>query len=207
VASDLLLAEFIHRSANDFAVACAEIRIASRMPSLSATHERLQRVVARLNALASIQRMLQPPRVDVIDLGNALCELCQYSAEARFAEQGAFIRLRTCEGLIDAKRGQAVLMIVSELLTNVARHAFRGPGGLVEIDAIRVDDRLLCRISDNGVGIGSDPGKRRTGSAIILELARDAGIALTISSSESGSRFELSMPCVDDGTAVTRSRN
>jgi len=205
-ASDLLLAEFIHRSANDFAVACAEIHLASRMPSLSATQERLERVVMRLHALASIQRMLQPPRASVIDLGNALCELCHHSAEARFADQGAFIRLRTCEGLVDSKRGLAVLMIVSELLTNAARHAFYGPGGLVEIDVTRADEMIHCRISDNGAGVSPDPAKRRTGTAIIAELARGAGIVFTMPPADSGSRFELRVPALD-GAIATSSRD
>ena len=201
-ASDLLLAEFIHRSANDFAVACAEINVASRLPSLSAMRERLERVVLRLHALASIQHMLQPRHVGVIDLGNALCELCHHCAEARFAEQGAFIRLQTCEGPVDAVRGVAVLMIVSELLTNAARHAFREPGGLVEVELTRADDVIYCRVSDNGSGLSSGPGKRGTGTAIIAELARGADIVLTTPPTDSGSRFELRVPAADVAIAL-----
>jgi two-component sensor histidine kinase len=196
--SELLLAEFIHRSANDFAVACAEIHVASRMPTLAEMRSRLELVVTRMHALASIQRMLQPSKTSVIDLGNALCELCQLSAEARFAEQGAFIQMRTCEGFVDAERGLALLMIVSEILTNAARHAFSGPGGLVQIDVSKADEMLVCRIGDNGVGMDGAPEEGRVGTKIITELARSAGIALAIPSADFGTRFELRVPRAND---------
>lgn len=199
---DLLLAEFIHRTANDLAVACAEVHVASRLPSLAAVRDRLDITVGRLHALASIQRILQPPCDDDIDIGDALCDLCQYQAEARFADQGAFIQLRTCEGRLDATRGAALLMIVSELLTNAARHAFDGPGGLVEIDVTKLGDSIRCRISDNGVGFEIGGGKGGVGTALIAELARSAGIGFTMPASNTGMRFELSAPCVPTAAII-----
>ena len=190
-AAALLLAEYIHRTANDFATACAEIRVASRMPTPSAVQDRLAQAATQLHALASIQRILQPPREASIDLGNRLCELCHYQAEARFAEQGAFIRLQTCEVVLDAERGWALLAIVSELLTNTARHAFEDPGGQVLIELTRSGGAILCRISDNGVGIGAVRRERRTGAAIVEELARGAGIDFLMLPRDTGTTFEL----------------
>ena len=201
-ASDLLLAEFIHRSANDFAVACAEVHVASGCASLRTMRNRLETLAARLNALASIQRILQPPREDVLDLGNHLCELCHYHAEARFAEQSAFIHLRTCEIVIDAARGWAFLMVVSELLTNAARHAFREPGGIVRIDVARHDDEIVCLVTDNGAGApvnGAGPGR---GMAIVSELAGRLGLALTARQCAVGTTFELRLPCPRESVSV-----
>lgn len=190
-AGALLLAEYIHRTANDFATACAEIQVASRMPTPSAVQGRLTQAAMRLHALASIQRILQPPREASIDLGNCLCELCHYQAEARFAEQGAFIRLQTCEVMLDAERGWALLAIVSELLTNAARHAFEGAGGLVLIELTRGGGTILCRISDNGVGVAAVRRERRMGTAIVEELARGAGIDFLMLRRDTGTTFEL----------------
>jgi two-component sensor histidine kinase len=161
------------------------------MPTPSAVQDRLARAATRLHALASIQRILQPPREDPIDLGNHLCELCHYQAEARFAEQGAFIRLQACEVVLDAERGWALLAIVSELLTNAARHAFDGRGGLVRIELTRGGGTILCRISDNGVGVVAIRRERRMGTAIVEELARDAGIDFRMLLRDTGTAFEL----------------
>ena len=190
-ACELLLAEYIHRTANDFATAGAEIQAASRMPTLSAVQERLAQAAARLHALASIQRILLPPREASIDLGNCLGELCYYLAEARFAEGGSLIRLHSCEVVLDAERGWAMLAIVSELLTNAARHAFHSPGGLVRIELTRRGDTILCRISDNGVGLAARRGEPRTGTTIVEALARGAGIDLLMLPRDAGAAIEL----------------
>lgn len=200
--SDLLLAEFIHRAANDFAVASAEVHVASRLQSLAEVRDRLEVTAARFHALASIQRILLPGGSDAIDIGDALCDLCQYQADARFADQGAFVQLRTCEGLVEAKRATAFLMIVSELLTNAARHAFDGPGGLVEIEVTRLDDSIRCRISDNGTGIAVKDRKSGNGTAIVSELARRADITITDLACATGTRCELKVPCVRATTAT-----
>jgi len=195
LAHHLLLNEFIHRSANDFAVACAEVHVAARDVVAPAAHDRLAIVVERLQALASIQRLLQPRSEPVIDLGNALCELCHYHAQARFAEQGVFVCLRASDVLIDAERGWVILVIVSELLTNAARHAFHEPGGLVHVSVARSGRELICAVRDDGVGIRSARAKARTGTAIIAELARVAQIEFRRRPCAVGAMFELRMPC------------
>lgn len=202
---DLLLAELIHRSANDLAVACAEVHIASKSATLAEARDRLATVAARLQALASIQCLLQRPRTATIDLGKQLCELCNLQAEARFADQGAFIHLRSCDIMLEASRGWALLMVVSELLTNAARHAFTEPGGLVQVELVKEDHEIICLVSDNG--IGSRSAERGTGTAVLTELALRAGIALVPFLCDTGSSFQLRLPvaegeCLrDPGTA------
>ena len=191
-ACELLLAEYIHRTANDFATACAEIQVASRMPRLSAMQDRLAQAATRLHALASIQRILLPPREATIDLSNCLRELCYHLAEARFAERGSFIRLQTCEVVLDAERGWALLAIVSELLTNATRHAFHSPGGLVLIELTRRGDTILCPICDNGAGFAA-AHERRVGTAIVEALARGAGIDFLMLRRDAGTAIELSL--------------
>lgn len=190
-ADALLLAEYIHRTAGDFATARAEVYAASKMRMRSAVQDRLALAATRLDALTSIQRILQPPREAFIDLGNCLCELCYYLAEARFAERGSFIQLQTCEVVLDAGRGWALLAIVSELLTNAARHVFPNPGGLLLIEVTRHGDTILCRISDNGVGFAGARSESRMGIAIVEEVARRACIDFLVLPRDTGMAFEL----------------
>lgn len=189
----LLLAEFIHRSANDYAVACAEIYVARRAPTLDAARDRLEVVIERLLALASIQRLLQAPHEETMALGGALCELGSHHAQARFAEQGVFVRVCASDILVDSARGWAMLMIVSELLTNAARHAFDAPGGLVDVMLARCQDEICCSVSDNGIGLQADRGRPGAGSAIVAGLARHCGIRCTHVAGEIGTRVELRM--------------
>jgi two-component sensor histidine kinase len=193
-ANQLLLAEYIHRSANDFAVACAEAHVAGRQETLEGTRDRLDRLVERLYSLAAIQRLLQPPRAAVMDLGNELGDLCHHHAQARFAELGVFVQLRAVDVEIDSTRGWMLLMIVSELLTNAARHAFARPGGLVKVDMIRREKEIVCRVGDDGGGIRPEAARPRAGTAIVRELARTAGITMRLCQGSVGTLVELRMP-------------
>lgn len=197
-ANHLLLAEYIHRSANDFAVVCAEVDVAGQETTLERARDRLDTVVERLYSLAAIQRLLQPPEFDVMDLANELGDLCHHHAQARFAEQGVFVQLRAVNVEIDSERGWALLMIVSELLTNAARHAFDVPGGFVKVDLIRRGEELVCLVSDDGIGMGGArvAAKPRIGlgTAIVQELARNAGIQMNAHHCSIGTMFEMRMP-------------
>lgn len=195
-AHQLLLAEFIHRSANDFAVACAEVCVARRMPTLERARDRLEILMERLLSLASIQRLLQCPNAAEIDLGKALCELCHHHAQARFAEQGVFVRVRCDDVSVDSRRGWALLMIVSELLTNAARHAFDGPRGLVDVILADRDGEIRCVVHDDGVGASAAKASPGAGTAIVDALARDAGIRCQGVSCAKGTMIELRMPSI-----------
>lgn len=193
LAKNMLLAEFIHRSANDFAVACAEIHIAGRETTYKGARDRLETVVGRLHALASIQRLLQPPTDPVIELSNQFCELCHFHSEARFAELGAFVYLSAGDIRIDAQRGWILLLIASELLTNAARHAFEKPGGIVHVEVVDRNGEIICIVRDDGIGLGQSR-RGRAGSAIVAALAHEAGITFEAHPCSTGSKFELRIP-------------
>ncbi len=190
----LLLAEFIHRSANDFAIACAEVNVARRADTFDGARDRLAIVGDRLLSLASIQRLLQVPGTAIMDLGSTLCELSHHHAQARFAEQGIFVRICAAKVSIDSRRGCTMLMIVSELLTNAARHAFASPGGMVDILLTSSDGEILCRVTDDGIGIQPARAMSGTGSAIVTALALQAGIQLSALACSVGTSVELRMP-------------
>ena len=190
----LLLAEFTHRIANDFAVACAEVSIARRTTSLEEARDRLAIVAERLFALASIQRLLQAPQDAAMALGRKIYELGQHHAQARFAEQGVLVRVRAADILVDSRRGWALLMIVSELLTNAARHAFDAPGGMVDVVLTVRDGEICCLVSDDGIGMPTARTMSGAGSAIVTALAGEAGIHFSLLSCRIGTGVQLRMP-------------
>jgi two-component sensor histidine kinase len=65
-------------------------------------------------------------------------------------------------------------MIVAELVTNSARHAFHGAdGALIRVDLSWRGPLAVCRVSDNGSGhAGARPGAGRN---IVQELAKSIG--------------------------------
>jgi hypothetical protein len=59
--------------------------------------------------------------------------------------------------------GPLLGLIIAELVTNAAKHAFHGRnGGLVRAALFNINESWVCVVSDNGVGtatasVGSDP--------------------------------------------------
>lgn len=64
-------------------------------------------------------------------------------------------------------------LIVSELITNAERHAFRSAGGLIRVEILTSTSFVECRIADNGKGKeNACPGR---GLKIVEALARSLG--------------------------------
>jgi two-component sensor histidine kinase len=131
----LHLVELLHRVSNEYASA---ISLASVMASRASSHEAksaLKIVIEHLVQLASAHRALLPPVVDgPVDLGDYLTRLCQAKVAAELERRGTTLRLAVGSPLaLDAAHCWRVGLIVSELITNAARHSL--PSGRGEIFA------------------------------------------------------------------------
>ena len=188
----LVIAEYTHRTANDFAAACAAVHLAKRSVDDPSTLETLLVLADRLDALSGIQRVLQPRSEPVVEFDTALSDLCSRIAEARFAQRGIFLQLRTDPITMDSRSALGVLMIVSELLVNADRHAFSNGPGLVAVDAREDDCAIICTIRDNGNGRrASRQDGHCSGSAIIAGIARDIDATIRYFDCAPGTTVEI----------------
>jgi two-component sensor histidine kinase len=75
------------------------------------------------------------------------------------------------EGFLATKQCERLGLIIVELVTNAAKHAFpSGKDGLVRVDVLYREERWRCTVSDNGIGgVGS---LRGSGARIVDDLAR-----------------------------------
>jgi two-component sensor histidine kinase len=74
---------------------------------------------------------------------------------------------------MEADRCWRLGLIVSELVTNAARHAFKEHGGLIRVELRATTKSLECRVIDNGVGIANV--RAGCGLKILRALARGLG--------------------------------
>jgi anti-sigma regulatory factor (Ser/Thr protein kinase) len=93
-----------------------------------------------------------PPVVDgTVDLGDYLTRLCQAKVAAELERRGTTLRLAVRSPLaLDPARCWRVGLIVSELITNAARHGLPSGRGEIFISAGVNADGVVCRVSDNG---------------------------------------------------------
>lgn len=170
---ELELREIRHRLKNQYHLLISYIDLRSRADPRGDVRSLLQGVEHRVMALSMINEELQDPaRGSAMRLDAYLPKLCDYILED-FAEEE--IRAEYSIGRIRAASEKAtpIALIVSELVTNSIKHAFRGPRrgpARVSIAVEALDDGELSLVyRDNGSGFpeGFDP-KASKGLGMIL---------------------------------------
>jgi len=191
--ADLLLREFSHRINNEFASAIAIVSIASARTESDVAKTALNDVRDRLHSYAQVHRALAVPEQHrQVDAAATLSRLCQAMSEARLSAEGIELTFVEQPIQLDSERSWQMALVVSELITNSARHAFHRKGGAIRVEISQNGPFIQCSVSDNGcAAVGNQPG---CGSKIIHALAESLGGTLEQRFGQSGSRAKLVFP-------------
>jgi two-component sensor histidine kinase len=189
----LLLTEIAHRVNNELsaAIAIASIEIA-RAPSQEMKTP-LARIKRALEGFASVHQVLRvPERRTQVDACAYLRALCGAISRARLEPFGIELRYIETPLRLDSERCWRLGLIVCELVTNAARHAFSGRSGRITVEAWSADSDIKCRVSDDGGGTRCKA--RGLGLRIIDALLRDLNGCLEEQSIPLGATFTVSIP-------------
>jgi two-component sensor histidine kinase len=167
--SRLLLQEFSHRMINELFSAMSVISIAEARCSSQEAKGELAKVQDRLRNFAKVQRSLQmPEETACVDATAYIRQLCEAISEAKLADRGVELYLSDHPFRMSSQRCWILGLILSELITNAAKHAFRNNPGTIRVELLPLGTNLRCRVSDNGASeINS---KRGQGSRIVEAL-------------------------------------
>jgi two-component sensor histidine kinase len=189
----LFLEEIEHRVANEYAMAAASISLAAAGTSVPAVKATLTEAVRRLTSYADVHRSLQlPSAAGQYDLAGYLRSLYESLVRARLSERGISLTLVELNVRISAERCWRIGLIVSELITNSIRHAFRDQNGAITVEMARTADMIHCRVTDTGQSAGAvTPGR---GSRIVDALAAELGGQIVRQFGPVGTTVTLSVP-------------
>jgi two-component sensor histidine kinase len=85
--------------------------------------------------------------------------------------------------VLSADRAIPLALVISELITNALRHAFKDrSSGYIRLEARQGDTDLVVRVVDDGVGMVAQAGRTGLGSHIIRTLTAQINAALEIDS-------------------------
>src|SRR6202051_4569750 len=166
----LLLREFSHRINNEFASAIGMISLAAEHLGNGEAKATLAAVQDQLHNYARVQHALQiPEHSSRIDAAAYLRQLCRAICFAKLDAKGVKLLLVERTFQMDSERCWRLGLIMSELITNSARHAFRDNGGLIRVELSPSSSFIECRVTDNGA---SKPTIRPgSGTQIVESLA------------------------------------
>jgi two-component sensor histidine kinase len=122
-------------------------------------------VEGRLHSYVQANRCLQMPSQDtIIDASAHLRRLCQSISRSRLDCRGIELRFAGRPLQMNSARCWCLGMIISELVTNAARHAFRDAGGKIRVKLSRCGPFINCRVADDGTA----PEKIRAGRGFAI---------------------------------------
>ena len=212
----LLLREMHHRFANSLMTLTAILRRELRSPSSSSREEVFDRCEARIVALAELQRRLMvgaaPGWVSVV---SYIEHLCKTLAEAILGPLGVRCEVAADAALLPSECCELLGLVIAELVTNAAKHAFRGrDDGVVRVEFVSTTNSWTCMVSDNGVGVANKVGMSDksvgVGSKILATLLSALGAELVVKSGPGGTssvvRCQFQPECVTKATSSNHCR-
>jgi two-component sensor histidine kinase len=172
--ASLLLHEFSHRINNEFASIIATLSTACARTTNDETRAVLNIVQDQLYSYARVHHALKMPERSIqIDAADYLRKLCRAIARSKLHAQGITLIFVDHPLRMESERCWRLGLIVSELITNAARHAFRHSGGTIRVEISQPSFSVQCLVTDNGGGRAvGQPGH---GAAIIRALADSLG--------------------------------
>lgn len=194
---DLMLRELEHRMKNNFQTVAAllstQLRRAADEPARDALREALNRVTSISQAHHNLYAL--GDHTQGVDMAVYLRELCGNLAQALLL--GETVRL-TCSvepGALDRDRAVAIGLIVNELVTNAAKHAFvDGAAGQISVAFERELGGYRLIVEDDGLGLPEDYATRSKGlgRGLVEAFTRQAGGSLIVGQGP-GARFEVEL--------------
>lgn len=197
---DLFLREFEHRVKNNFAIVISLLELQRRRADPT-TADALGAALARVEGIARAHQHLyrgaahQPGTVEI---STYLVELCAALGDALSLAHGIEIHCDSDRAPVSRDRAVSIGLIVNELVTNAAKHAFPDrEQGRIDVGCRVVPQGLKLTVADNGVGMRADAPRndRRggLGTRLVDAFARQAGGQVTVESDEAGTRVEVQL--------------
>jgi len=193
----LLLREWNHRIKNELTSVIYAVSAKAVQSDSVAVKAALLDVVDLLHQCADVQRALHmPDQGRLTDAARYLQQLC-FSITNYQLDRLAIRVLFSADDLrLEGERCWKLGLIVSELLTNVARHAqFDGRHPELRVELMLAGNVVKCGISDNGSA--TEPIQRGRGLTIIGELASSLGGRVHTSCAAEGTSFLVTFPLTE----------
>jgi len=193
-----LIKEMNHRVKNSLALVVSMLRLQARENSQPEFAQHLEEATLRVGAIGRVHEQLyQTADIERFDVGRYIEAICK-DLGASFSQ---------CEILVEAQPGIVIstdraisaALIVNELVSNAAKHAYLGDGaGRIWVTvAVTSDDKLSISVRDEGGGLPEgfemDNGKG-LGTRMVRALSEQLDAAVAVVARDPGVEFILTAP-------------
>jgi two-component sensor histidine kinase len=194
----VLFKEITHRVKNSLAIVASMLKVQANEEDDPTLTSRLEDAASRVSAVAKVHEHIQQANApDRLDLGVYVTEICRDLNEA---VPRIHIEVAAEPGIdITTDRAIPIGLVVNELITNAAKHAYQGvQSGNIRVRGARgAGDTIELSMRDEGQGLpanfdlASTPG---LGTRIVCALARQLGAAIEVRRLDPGTEFIVTIP-------------
>jgi len=191
---DLLLREAHHRMKNTLALLTAWLRLDFARVKSTELPGAIERFERRIVAFGELYRLLSNgTERGEIHVGDYVEALCRALAVAILEPLSLRCEVTIEEGFLPARRCERLGLMIAELVTNAAQHAFPSrEDGLVRVHALYREGCWRCMVSDNGVGVAA--ASCGSGGRILKDLARSIRGHTIVESGRRGTTVTVVLP-------------
>ena len=197
---DALLLEVNHRVKNSLQIVTSLLMLQAHSSQLPELTDKLREACARVDVVARLhQHLYQNESHDRVNLGSYVRDFSQDAVKA-FAKGGLidvqFTELADVD--IEMDRAVSLALIISELLTNAVKYAFKGQAhDQISLTVSATEQEFQISISDNGVGVPDNfdiAESNSFGFKIVISLVKQLSGTISLIPQERGAGFMIKFP-------------
>ncbi|MGO4511145.1 sensor histidine kinase [Bradyrhizobium sp. 2TAF36] len=191
---ELVLRESHHRMKNTLTLLGASVRRDFSRPGTRDMSGAVDRFEQRIVAFGRLYQLLSDSdSLTAVSVEAFFENLCEALSEAVLEPAGIRCEAAIESGALPASQCHRLALMLTELVTNAAKHAFPNKNdALIRIEMANRDGAWFCTVADNG--IGATGPLQGTGSRILEGLARSIDARLQGEASQGGTRVTIVMP-------------
>jgi two-component sensor histidine kinase len=191
----VLLQEVRHRVANSLQIIASVLLQNAKKTESDETRGHLRDAHNRVMSVAALERQLSATGAGEVELHAYFTELCDSIAASMIGESDKLSLVVTgAGGVVDGRVSVSLGLIVTELVINALKHAFPdGRSGKIVVDCAFRGPNWALSVSDDGVGMPTDPDEVRTGlgTSIVQALAKQLQSVVVVGPGHPGTHVAI----------------
>ena len=193
----MLTREMSHRVKNSLASVVGLLRVQSRNAQSEEVQNALKDAASRITTIAQVHDHLwRSTRIGFVDIADFAGELCSKLQETALGHK---VSCTFGHLMMSADKAIPLGLLINELVTNAAKHAYPGGSGEIQVSGERRGADLHVEVSDHGIGLPKDfdidQPRASLGFKVIKSLlAQLEGRIAVASNTPKGATIQLSVP-------------
>jgi two-component sensor histidine kinase/PAS domain-containing protein len=174
--------ELNHRVKNNLAAVSAMLSMQARASDDPSVRGQLQKAVDRIQTIADVHASLyRVSSTDDVDFAAYLQRLCERLAASLVDGERLRIEVDADPVMAPLQEAVALGLIVNELVTNAAKHAYPAPAsGVIQVSLRNRSGELELRVSDQGRGLPQTDKAAGIGMRLVRSLVQQCGGELEV---------------------------